>query len=550
MPRLYDVTSGAVLLDGMDVRKYDLRDLRRQIAYVGQDVMLFDDSIRNNIAFGMEDVADADIVAAARAAHVMEFADELAAGTRYAWSEIAAACFPADSASAWPSRAPSCKNAPILILDEATSALDSESERHVQEALARLVQGRTTLVIAHRLSTVEQADRIIVLDGGRIVESGTHAQLLAQEGLYASCIGCSSMPEEVAGKRAGIPGGALAAAPAGLAVPLVMPTRRACYSAGLFRSGHPGVPVIVIGNVTVGGTGKTPLTLWLAATTAATWDSWWASRPAAMVATPSGTHLVGCAMTVPWSPGTKRCCWPGDPVAWSALRASRLDAARELVSRGCNVILCDDGLQHLALQRDLEIAVVDGSAWPRQWLDVARRAAARAGTPHRRGGPGGGQRERQHRSRESRLARLLRMVLEPDAAVSLLGKDQAPLEAFRGRPVHAVAGIGNPGAFSRCCAALASSAVSTPLTTIIGSSRGDFATGDDDPILMTEKDAVKCDRFADRRMWYVPVTARLPEADAARLLGSGECPIVRGSSRCLIPGCLRSLPVRCARGRC
>jgi ATP-binding cassette, subfamily B, bacterial MsbA len=188
VPRLYDVTSGAVLLDGIDVRDIDLRDLRRQIAYVGQDVMLFNDSIRNNIAFGMEAVAEADLEAAARAAHVMEFAQELPQGLDTLVGDRGSLLSGGQRQRVAIARA-ILKNAPVLILDEATSALDSESERHIQSALALLVQGRTTLVIAHRLSTVEQADRIIVLDAGHIVESGTHAQLLAQGGMYAQLHG-------------------------------------------------------------------------------------------------------------------------------------------------------------------------------------------------------------------------------------------------------------------------------------------------------------------------------------------------------------------------
>jgi subfamily B ATP-binding cassette protein MsbA len=184
LPRLYDVTAGAVLLDGVDVREYALRDLRRQIAYVGQDVTLFDDTIRNNIAFGMDDAPAAAVEAAARAAHVLEFAGALPQGLDTPVGDRGGLLSGGQRQRIAIARA-ILKNAPVLVLDEATSALDSESERHVQDALALLRQGRTTLVIAHRLATVEQADCILVLHEGRIAESGTHAQLLAQGTLYS-----------------------------------------------------------------------------------------------------------------------------------------------------------------------------------------------------------------------------------------------------------------------------------------------------------------------------------------------------------------------------
>ena len=184
VPRFYDADAGSVQVDGVDVREYALRDLRRQISYVGQDVTLFNDSIRNNIAFGVEDVPAERIEAAAQSAHVLEFANELPQGLDTLVGDRGTLLSGGQRQRIAIARA-LLKDAPILILDEATSALDTESERHIQAALAALVRGRTTLVIAHRLSTVEQADRIVVMDDGRLVESGTHAELLARGGLYA-----------------------------------------------------------------------------------------------------------------------------------------------------------------------------------------------------------------------------------------------------------------------------------------------------------------------------------------------------------------------------
>ena len=185
LPRFHDPDGGQVLLDGIDIRNYRLADLRRQQALVSQDVMLMDDSIRNNIAFSAPPADAAAVERAARAAHVLEFAAELPQGLDTTIGERGALLSGGQRQRVAIARA-ILKDAPILILDEATSALDAESEHLVQTALAGLLEGRTTLVIAHRLSTIERADRILVMEGGRIVESGTHAELLAAGGTYSA----------------------------------------------------------------------------------------------------------------------------------------------------------------------------------------------------------------------------------------------------------------------------------------------------------------------------------------------------------------------------
>jgi subfamily B ATP-binding cassette protein MsbA len=183
LPRFYDVAAGSVRIDGRDVREFELKSLREQIAVVSQEVVLFNDSIRNNIAFGRE-VPDAEIERAAEAAHILEFIRRQPDGLDAMVGDRGMLLSGGQRQRIAIARA-LLKNAPILILDEATSALDTESERHIQAALAELLRHRTTFVIAHRLSTVEQADRILVLNAGTVAESGTHAQLLAQGGLYA-----------------------------------------------------------------------------------------------------------------------------------------------------------------------------------------------------------------------------------------------------------------------------------------------------------------------------------------------------------------------------
>ncbi|MEK7321819.1 MAG: lipid A export permease/ATP-binding protein MsbA [Pseudomonadota bacterium] len=186
LPRLYDVQQGVIRLDGVDIRQLRLRDLRNQIAWVGQDVVLFNDTIARNIAYGaLGDVSEEAIVRAAEAAHAMEFIRRLPEGLNTLVGENGVLLSGGQRQRLAIARA-LLKNAPILILDEATSALDNESERHIQAALAEVMRNRTTLVIAHRLSTVENADQIVVLDGGRVVEQGTHRELLARGGHYAS----------------------------------------------------------------------------------------------------------------------------------------------------------------------------------------------------------------------------------------------------------------------------------------------------------------------------------------------------------------------------
>jgi ATP-binding cassette, subfamily B, bacterial MsbA len=185
LPRFYRVTEGEILLDGVNINDLVLANLRRHIAIVGQETLLFDDTIRNNIAYGGEgEIDEARLRQAAEAAHVLEFAQKLPRGLDTFVGERGLRVSGGQRQRIAIARA-LYKNAPILILDEATSSLDTESERLVQAAMQRLMENRTTLVIAHRLSTVEHADRIVVLAHGCVAESGTHRELLARNGVYA-----------------------------------------------------------------------------------------------------------------------------------------------------------------------------------------------------------------------------------------------------------------------------------------------------------------------------------------------------------------------------
>jgi ATP-binding cassette subfamily B protein len=188
LQRLYDPTSGSIYIDGSDIRDIKQHSLRRQIGVVLQDALLFNDTIRSNIAYGKPDATQSEIEEAAKAANAHQFIMNLPDGYDSVAGERGSKLSAGERQRISIARA-LLKDPPVLILDEATSALDAESESLVQEALTRLVRGRTTFIIAHRLSTVVNADRILVMKDGNIIEDGTHGQLMGMGGYYSSLVG-------------------------------------------------------------------------------------------------------------------------------------------------------------------------------------------------------------------------------------------------------------------------------------------------------------------------------------------------------------------------
>jgi subfamily B ATP-binding cassette protein MsbA len=183
VPRFYEPSEGGLYIDGHDIREYTLQSLRAQIGMVSQSTVLFDETIQYNIAYGRSDASQADIIEAAKAAYAHDFIQRLPNGYETFIGENGVKLSGGERQRLAIARA-ILRDSPLLILDEATSALDSESERIVQLALTNLMKNRTTLVIAHRLSTIQNADRIVVLNRGRIVEVGSHQDLLRRDGFY------------------------------------------------------------------------------------------------------------------------------------------------------------------------------------------------------------------------------------------------------------------------------------------------------------------------------------------------------------------------------
>jgi len=199
LPRFYDADAGQVTIDGTEVRAVDLATLRDAIGLVSQETVLFDDSVRANIAYGRPAASEAEIITAAEGADAHAFIEKLPEGYDTQIGEHGAKLSGGQRQRLSIARA-MLKDAPILLLDEATSALDPETERQIQQSLRQLMQGRTTLVIAHRLTTVQEADIIHFIKDGRVVESGSHRSLMAKDGAYARLYSLELVPASAADK--------------------------------------------------------------------------------------------------------------------------------------------------------------------------------------------------------------------------------------------------------------------------------------------------------------------------------------------------------------
>ena len=524
LPRFYDVQRGRITLDGTDIQAYELSNLRQHISFVSQQVTLFNDSLRNNIAYGdMSQVSDEAIRQALRRSYADEFVNQLPDGLDTLVGDDGVLLSGGQRQRIAIARA-LLKDAPVLIMDEATSALDNESEKYIQAALQEVMIGRTTLVIAHRLSTVESADKIVVMDKGQIVEQGTHRELLERQGLYADLYNAQfqdepEQSEELAPAKAVMSGVGLPAQirPGNFLGQSASAFTRAWYSGAFWvktllplswlygwlsrrraqaqrranqfseDTDKARLPVLVVGNITVGGTGKTPVV-------------------AAMVTFLRNQGFNPGVVSRGYKGGLSRqgalIPMGGSAALYSdegvmlrqklqcpvAIAAERLRGIDLLQQAGCDIVVADDGLQHYAMERDVEIAVVDAARGIGNGLLL----------------PAGPLREPLARLQE------VDFVISNGGAAGLVAKEYVsanlPVEFrrlsddqcipvatfFEQYPwVRALCGIGNPDRFLRSLTDLGVSVEPHIYPDHHGYTGDELNFADGSPIVCTEKDAVK-----------------------------------------------------------
>ena len=523
IPRFYNHTSGDILIDGISVNDYSLKHLRSSISIVNQSPSLFNDTIAKNIAYGDDEIDVEKLKESANQAGCTEFIQSLPEGFESEIGDDGVLLSGGQRQRLAIARA-FYKDSPIIILDEATSSLDTESELIVQEALEKLITNRTTIVIAHRLSTIENASRIIVLDSGVISETGTHAELLNNDGIYQSLyknkfedspkekLKISKSTELYIPEFEDEYNSSLVVdswyrkslwlyllLPFSLIFTYITNRRRRKFVKSKKLSHKTSIPLIVVGNLTIGGTGKTPLVAYIASELAKK-----GYKPG-LVSRGYGGKFRETLHVTSDTPVRQT----GDEAQILSklnlpfyIDKNRVRAVKTLEeNHDCDVIISDDGLQHYNMNRDIEIVVIDGKrrfgnnlTFPAGPLRETKTRLNSVDFIVNNSGP----------TQENEYL----MNVSPAKFVHLKSGKSYPIKKWpMHKQVHAVAGLGNPGRFFDLLARLGFEIIRHPFPDHHNFDESDIFYLDHLPIIMTEKDASKCRQFDNNKIWYLTIEA-------------------------------------------
>ena len=535
LSRFYSDFSGEISIDGVSIMDYKLSFLRESISIVNQSPTLFNDSIEKNIAYGEDVIDEAKLKEAAEISGCIEFIEKLPEGYKSEIGDDGVLLSGGQRQRIAIARA-FYKDSPIIILDEATSSLDNESELIVQEAVEKLINNRTTIVIAHRLSTIENANKILVLDQGTVSESGTHEDLLDQEGIYKSLYQNkfsdsveSSTHARKSKSQEYLPSFTEESAQQGYLIDawykksawlyLLSPFtfifstlvrwRKNSYLKNPSKVWNSEVPIVVVGNISMGGTGKTPLVKHIAS---ALKDRGY--KPG-LVSRGYGGKFSGTLEVIPETTFKQT----GDEAQLLSklklpffIDKDRSRAAKTLQEKhDCDVIISDDGLQHYKMDRKVEIAVIDGArrlgnglAFPAGPLREPKSRLNEVDFIINNGGP--------------TEADEILMTLNPTKFIHLNSGKQYTVDNWpMHKQVHAVAGVGNPNRFFDLLSRLGFEFDKNPFPDHHKYNKRDLYYLDHLPILMTEKDAAKCKHFNNSKIWYLSIEAKIESQFIDRL---------------------------------
>ena len=533
LPRFYDGYEGEISIDGISISEYEITNLRSHISLVSQNVTLFNDTIANNINYGSTDLDLNKIKEAAKQANADSFIELMADGYDTQTGDDGVLLSGGQRQRIAIARA-ILKDASILILDEATSALDSESENYIQEALVELSKNKTTLVIAHRLSTIESADKIVVLDQGKIVEVGDHTSLIKNDSHYAElhrnqfkddfqdAVKTEDVEELIVLQDTEIDQISFIESswykkrlwlwilwPLSRLIEFLVIRRRNKYLHNLQLSWKPDIPVIVVGNIVVGGSGKTPFVIWLSKLLEEQ-----GYKPGIVSRGYGGKSnqyplIINSDSRVDDS-GDEPLIIHRNTDRPVCISPNRTEAVKKLIQEtDTDIIISDDGLQHYKLNRDIEIIVFDGLRGIGNNLCL----------------PAGPLREPLERSKDADFIVSSTKRLEIDEIHEDCLMTYKPLEWVRlsdnkrfpandwplSRSVHAVAGIGNPSKFYNTLSSLGLNIMEHSFPDHYQFKEEDLNFEDNHPILMTEKDAVRCMDMKNKNLWYLSIEAEIKD---------------------------------------